>query len=101
MDRVPRPEDEESFRPLLREYLPTADGPTLSMGICLYCNTVDGHFVLDRHPAHENVLVAAGFTGHGFKFAPVVGQAMADLALDGTTSLPIEFLGLSRFTAVR
>ena len=50
-----------------------------------------------RHPRHQNVVIAAGFSGHGFKFTPVIGQALADLALDGRTDLPIDFLSLRRF----
>jgi glycine/D-amino acid oxidase-like deaminating enzyme len=57
----------------------------------------DEHFIVDRHPAHANVVFAAGLSGHGFKFAPVLGQALADLALEGKTLLPIDFLSLVRF----
>ena len=51
--------------------------------VCLYTTTPDEHFVIGRHPAYENVVVACGFSGHGFKFVPVVGEILADLALDG------------------
>lgn len=64
--------------------------------VCLYTLTPDEHFILDLHPRHSNVAFAAGFSGHGFKFAPVVGEAMADLALEGKSSLPISFLSLKR-----
>jgi sarcosine oxidase len=63
---------------------------------CLYTNTPDGHFIIDRHPDHGNVWIACGFCGHGFKFASVVGEIMADLALDGATAQPINFLSLAR-----
>jgi len=56
----------------------------------------DEHFVVDRHPEHAHVVFAAGLSGHGFKFTPVLGQALADLALNGATELPIEFLALRR-----
>jgi glycine/D-amino acid oxidase-like deaminating enzyme len=59
----------------------------------------DEHFVIDSHPAYENVVFAAGLSGHGFKFVPVLGQALAQLVLDGATDLPIEFLSLNRFSA--
>ncbi|MBX9790673.1 MAG: N-methyl-L-tryptophan oxidase [Pirellulales bacterium] len=65
--------------------------------VCLYTMSPDRHFIVDRHPQHANVVFAAGLSGHGFKFTPVLGEALADLAIDGTTKLPIEFLGLSRF----
>jgi sarcosine oxidase len=95
--REPEAGDEESFRGVLRTMIPEADGPLLSMRICLYTNSPDAHFIVDRHPRHENVILACGFSGHGFKFATVVGQALADLAASGRTDHPIGFLGLSRF----
>jgi glycine/D-amino acid oxidase-like deaminating enzyme len=52
---------------------------------------------VDRHPVYENAFFAAGLSGHGFKFTSVLGEALADLALEGKTSLPTEFLGMSRF----
>ena len=94
-------EDEETFRPALARFFPLADGPTLAVRTCLYTNSPDGHFILDRHPDHSNVTVACGFSGHGFKFAPVIGEALADLATSGTTDLPISFLGLERFAHLR
>ena len=97
VDRDPRPDDEEPLREALGRYVPSACGPLLSLCICLYTNTSDGHFVIDLHPNHERVVVAAGFSGHGFKFVSVVGEVLADLAAEGRTDLPVEFLGLSRF----
>ena len=52
------------------------------MTACMFTNSPDGHFILDRHPDDENVFVAAGFSGHGFKFCGVVGRIMADFALE-------------------
>ena len=66
---------------------------------CMYSLTPDGNFVIDRHPAHPNVILCGGFSGHGFKFAPVIGEIAADLSLDGGTRHPIEFLSLKRFEA--
>ena len=74
-----------------------AAGPTLSLRICLYTNSPDGHFILDHHPANHRAIIAAGFSGHGFKFAPVIGQILADLATTNTTEHPIQFLNLKRF----
>jgi sarcosine oxidase len=88
--------DEQTVRPFLREFLPEADGPLLSMRTCLYTNSPDGNFILDRHPKNDRVLFACGFSGHGFKFAPVIGQALADLAMAGTTLHPVQFLSLNR-----
>ena len=91
------PGDEATFRPGLERFIPLANGPVLAMRTCLYTNTPDQHFIIDHHPAHDRVVVAAGFSGHGFKFASVIGEVMADLATSGRTDLPIGFLGLSRF----
>lgn len=95
--REPIAGDEDDFRPAVKRFVPGADGPLLSLTVCLYTNTPDSHFVVDRHPAHENVTIACGFSGHGFKFASVLGEVLADLALDGTTRHPIDFLSLKRF----
>lgn len=89
--------DVETFAPALRQYLPDADGPLLSLRTCLYTNSPDSHFIIDRHPAHANVTLACGFSGHGFKFASAIGEALADLAMHGRTELPIGFLSLKRF----
>ena len=94
---TPRPGDDADFRPALREFIPDADGPLNQMRICMYENSPDGHFIIDRHPANPNIIVACGFSGHGFKFTSVVGEVLADLAIEGATRHPIGFLGLSRF----
>ncbi|KAI6230238.1 Peroxisomal sarcosine oxidase [Aphelenchoides fujianensis] len=67
----------------LRQHLPTVDHrvPSVETG-CLYANTLDRSFIIDRHPDHPNVVLASGFSGTGFKFAPAVGAIVADL-LDG------------------
>jgi glycine/D-amino acid oxidase-like deaminating enzyme len=99
-DRVERgilPGDEETFRPCLERFMPRANGPVLALRTCLYTNSPDEHFIIDRHPKHDRIVVAAGFSGHGFKFASVIGEAMADLTTAGQSDLPIGFLGLSRF----
>lgn len=75
-------------------FLPRLDGPMTGARVCLYTNSEDGHFVVDVHPEHAGVAFACGFSGHGFKFAPVMGEALADLVLEGASALPIGFLGL-------
>ena len=62
----------------------------------MYTITPDFNFILDIHPEYENVIIGAGFSGHGFKFAPVIGEILADLAVDGSTNHPIEFLQVNR-----
>jgi sarcosine oxidase len=92
------PADRHEIDDILARYLPSAVGPSLSLRTCMYTNSPDGHFLLDRHPLHPRVLLAAGFSGHGFKFASVIGQILADLATgNGQTDLPAGFLSLARF----
>jgi len=98
--RDPQAGDEETFRPVLKNMIPAADGALLSMKVCTYTNSPDHHFIIDRHPIHERVTLACGFSGHGFKFASVVGEVLADLAMEGRTRLPAQFLGLGRFWGV-
>jgi sarcosine oxidase len=99
LDRELRPADEARVRAFLRAHLPAADGPLTDSTICLYTNTPDGHFVLDVHPAAPGVAFASACSGHGFKFAPVIGEVLADLALIGATPHPIERFRAARFAA--
>jgi sarcosine oxidase len=66
-------------REAIRRFVPGADGALRSSAVCLYTNTPDEHFWIDRHPESPRVLVASPCSGHGFKFAPVVGEIVADL----------------------
>ncbi len=87
MDRECHPEDERVLREAIRRYFPDAEGPTMAMKTCLFTNSPDENFVLDLHPNFPEVSIAAGFSGHGFKFASVVGEIMADFALNGKSPL--------------
>lgn len=90
-------DDERSrMRAHLAKLMPDAAGEVVSVSTCMYTNTPDYHFIIDRHPAHEQVVLACGFSGHGFKFASVFGEVLADLALEGTTAQPIELFALRR-----
>ncbi len=80
--------------------LPDLPGTWLRGEPCLYSTTPDEHFVISRHPAHEAVTVACGFSGHGFKFVPVVGEIVADLATTGTTRHSIDLFHPRRFPEV-
>jgi sarcosine oxidase len=97
MDRECHAEDEAILREGIRRYFPEGDGPTLAMKTCLFTNSPDGHFIIDRHPALSRVTLAAGFSGHGFKFCSVVGEILADLALDGGSRWDLDLFRLSRF----
>lgn len=96
LDRTPHAEDEDVLRPFAERYVPAGAGPTLDMQVCLFTNSPDEHFILDVHPEHPQVTLAAGFSGHGFKFCSVVGEILADLATTGDTALAIDFLRVGR-----
>ncbi|MFG0886769.1 N-methyl-L-tryptophan oxidase [Vibrio sp. CJQ_6] len=66
---------------------------------CLYSMTADEHFIIDTLPKHDNIIIAAGFSGHGFKFASVIGEILSDLAVRGETEHDISLFSLSRFQA--
>lgn len=89
--------DETVLRRYVDRYFPGAAGPTMRLEPCMFTNTPDGDFLLDHHPTHENVVVGAGFSGHGFKFASVVGEILADLVVDGDTGHPIDLFSVGRF----
>lgn len=79
-------------------WMPGASGSILDAKACMYALTPDADFAIDLHPAHGNVVICGGFSGHGFKFASVVGEIAADLALRGGSPLDIGFLSLRRFS---
>ena len=83
VDRKCHARDEKVLRKAISKYFHGADGPTIDMKTCIFSNTEDEDFILDLHPDFSQVSIAAGFSGHGFKFCPVVGEIMADLALEG------------------
>lgn len=81
----------------MEEWMPGASAKFREAKPCMYTLTPDGNFVIDRHPNYPNVILCGGFSGHGFKFAPVIGEIAADLALDGQSRHQIDFLSLERF----
>jgi sarcosine oxidase len=95
------PEEIAMLRDVLDRYLPGAAGEVLRTLTCMYTNTPDRHFVLDRHPVHGSVVYGCGFSGHGFKFASAIGEVMAELAMDGTTRHDIAFLAAERFAGAK
>ena len=91
-------DDLKNIKYCLGKYLPDVFESVLHSKICLYANSPDENFIIDKLPGYEeNVSIACGFSGHGFKFASVIGEILADLAIDGKTGLPIEFLNAKRF----
>lgn len=91
-------EDEEVLRDFAARYFPDGAGPTMNLKACLFTNTPDRHFIIDLHPDHPQVSFAAGFSGHGYKFASVIGEIMADLAERQFTRHDISLFNLARFT---
>lgn len=100
IDRECHPEDEDVLRVFVRQYLPDAMGATMALKTCIFTNTPDEHFILDRHPKYPQVCLAAGFSGHGFKFCSVVGEIMADLVQHGSTRHKVELFQLARLSQI-
>ena len=97
MDRDAHNDDEAILRKCLVRYFPGANGQALALKTCMFTSTPDGHFIIDKHPAHANVLILSACSGHGFKFAPVVGEIAANLILDGQTHHDIQMFRIDRF----
>ncbi len=94
--REPDEADEALLRSFARRYFPDGAGPTVALKSCLFTNSPDHHFLLDLHPRHPEVAIAAGFSGHGYKFCSVIGEIMADLVTD-RPGHDIDFFRLGRF----
>ena len=97
VNREPEPADEELLRSFARRYFPEGAGPTLMLKACMFTNTPDRHFILDHHTEYPEVAIAAGFSGHGYKFCSVIGEVMADLVHEGRSRHDIGFFRLGRF----
>ena len=96
LDRSLQPQDSAAVETFIAQRRMQVSRQAERHAVCMYTMTPDQHFIVDRHPHHQNVVIAAGFSGHGFKFTPAIGQALAELAAEGQTELPIEFLSLQR-----
>ncbi|KAB8319430.1 N-methyl-L-tryptophan oxidase [Tolypothrix campylonemoides VB511288] len=97
VDYTPDPQWVERMRHFLRQYIPGVNGSLLLTRSCLYTMTPDKHFIIDRHPEHPNIVFAAGFSGHGFKFSTLVGKILSELLLEGETKHDISLFKVSRF----
>jgi sarcosine oxidase len=89
--------DELLIRAAIESHIPAADGPLVAAKTCLYTVTPDHHFIIDSLPGAPQIIVASPCSGHGFKFAPVIGEILADLALEGGTQHDIRRFRLRRF----
>lgn len=99
-DQVRREVGERESAGLLRfldDSIPDLFGAVMDARVCMYTNTPDEHFIVDRHPAHRNVIVASPCSGHGFKFAPAIGEALADLAMEKAPRFELAPFALGRF----
>jgi sarcosine oxidase len=96
-NREAGPPDEAPLREATARYFPAANGPTMALRTCMFTNTPDEHFILDVLPGYPQVVIASPCSGHGFKFASVIGEVLADLVQSGTSRHDIEWLGIDRF----
>jgi len=97
VDRVISAADEALIRAALADHIPAANGTLAAAKTCLYTVTPDHDFIVDRIPDAPNIVVASPCSGHGFKFAPVIGEILADLATAGGTGHDISRFRLGRF----
>ncbi|HEY6996165.1 MAG TPA: N-methyl-L-tryptophan oxidase [Xanthobacteraceae bacterium] len=96
-DRTVSAHDVALIRAAVEDHVPAANGRLIAAETCLYTMTPDGHFLIDRLPGAPNVILASPCSGHGFKFAPVIGEILADLATAGTSRHDIARFSLARF----
>ncbi len=96
LDRELHPEDQIRVERFIASHLPGVRPTLTNHCVCMYTMTPDEHFIIDAHPELPQVSFAAGFSGHGYKFAPIIGSILADLATKGTTTEPIDFLRVRR-----
>lgn len=92
-DRLQRRVDHSeiaTMRALLERFMPAANGALRATQVCTYSNTIDEHFWIDRLPEQPQVLVASPCSGHGFKFASVIGEVLADLLIDGSSRFDLD-----------
>ncbi len=96
IDREVHDEEVEFIRGYLARHVPSTNGDLVAAKTCMYTNTPDEHFVISTHPDYPQISIAAGFSGHGYKFCSVVGEILADLATEGRTEHPIDLFSPAR-----
>jgi sarcosine oxidase len=99
VDRTVHDDDVANIIAGLKQRIPAIDGQLIRARTCLYTMTPDEHFIIGAHPRVPSCTVACGFSGHGFKFAPVVGEILADLSTVGSTRHPITMFAPTRFAS--
>lgn len=90
------PDEVEKMRAVVRSYLPAVSEKLLRTAVCIYTNTPDEHFLLDRHPDHSQVLIVSPCSGHGFKFSSVIGEVVADLVTSANPRFDLDLFRLRR-----
>jgi sarcosine oxidase len=98
--RENRPSDEKGMRDCLQTYLPAAMGTALQIKVCIYTMTPDEDFIIDTMPDAPQIVIASPCSGHGFKFASVMGEILADLAMDRTPAFDLSPFRMARFNAL-
>jgi sarcosine oxidase len=98
VERAEDPVETSRVTDFLHAFLPGVSPQQTQFEVCLYTLSPDRNFLIDRHPEHHNVAFAAGLSGHGFKFASVLGEILSDLVLTGKTAVPVDFLSCDRFS---
>lgn len=96
VERSILPADLPLLERFIADQLPGLDLTPVDHSVCMYTMSPDAHFIVDRHPEFPQVTFAAGLSGHGFKFTGALGQALVELAVDGATGLPVQFLSAQR-----
>lgn len=97
LDNTIDKKDQRRTQRFLRNHLPDISERVTDHQVCMYTRSPDEHFIMDRHPDASQVFFVAGLSGHGYKFAPVIGRAIADMVVDGESALPVDFFALKRF----
>jgi sarcosine oxidase len=97
MEREPNRRDEAVLRQFAEKYFPEGAGPTMALKSCIFTNSPDEHFTIDFHPESSRVVFASACSGHGFKFCSVVGEILAEMAMDGGTRHDVGLFRLARF----
>ena len=98
LDRTVKPSEITLAHGLLKRYLPCAAGSLSSSAVCMYTNTPDEHFILDFHPKFPQVLIISPCSGHGFKFAPVIGEIAARLLTGEPSPFDLSLFKIARFS---
>ncbi len=97
IDRATHASDETAIRSVLHRFMPDASGSVVQASVCMYTNTPDEHFILDRHPDHPEVVIFSGGSGHAFKFALVLGEILSDLLIDDRPEYDLSPFSIGRF----